>query len=80
MLAGGWATVAMTEPPTRADGRQGDDRLDLTVLQHGVTPVSWSAITVIATNAETGETVAGQAAASGPAGHYTVALTFPTEG
>ncbi len=79
VLAGGWATVTITDPPAEPTAG-GTTTLDLTVLQHGVTPVSWLAITVVATNAETGATVAGQATASGATGHYTVSLTFPTEG
>jgi len=79
VLAGGWATVTITDPPAEPTAG-GTTALDLTVLQHGVTPVSWLTITVVATNAETGATVAGQATATGATGHYTVSLTFPTEG
>jgi hypothetical protein len=78
-VAGGWATVTISDPPAEPTAGSTTD-LDLTVLQHGVTPVSWLAITVVATNAETGATVAEQAKPSGPTGHYTVSLTFPTEG
>ena len=78
-LAGGWATVAMTEPPSEPTAGVGTT-FDLNVLQHGVTPVSWPVITVIATDASSGATVAGQAEASGAVGHYSVSLTFPTEG
>ena len=79
VLAGGWATVTISDPPAEPTAGS-TTTLDLTVLQHGVTPVSWLAITVVATNAKTGATVAGQATASGATGHYTVSLTFPTEG
>ncbi len=79
VLAGGWATVTISDPPAEPTAG-GTTTLDLTVLQHGVTPVSWVAITVVATNAETGATVAGQAKPSGATGRYTVSLTFPTEG
>jgi hypothetical protein len=79
VLAGGWATVTVSDPPAEPTAGS-TTTLDLTVLQHGVTPVSWLAITVVATNAETGATVAGPAKASGATGHYTVSLTFPTEG
>ena len=78
-LAGGWATVTISDPPAEPTAGS-TTALDLTVLQHGVTPVSWLTITVVATNAETGATVAGQATATGATGHYTVSLTFPTEG
>ena len=79
VLAGGWATVAMTDPP-EAPTAEGETVIGLTVLQHGVTPVSWPAITVIATDAGSGATVMGRAVPSGPTGHYTVSLTFPTAG
>ena len=79
VLAGGWATVTISDPPAEPTAG-GTTTLDLNVLQHGVTPVSWLAITVVATNAETGATVASPAKASGATGHYTVSLTFPTEG
>ena len=78
-LAGGWATVTISDPPAEPTAGS-TTALDLTVLQHGVTPVSWLTITVVATNAETGATVAGQATATGTTGHYTVSLTFPSEG
>ena len=79
VLAGGWATVTINDPPAEPTAGS-TTSLDLTVLQHGVTPVSWLTITVVATNAETGATVASQAKPSGPTGHYTVSLTLPTEG
>jgi len=79
VLAGGWASVTMTDP-TDEPTAGGETIFDLTVMQHGVTPVSWPAITVVATNAETGATVSALAKASGPLGHYTVGLTFPTGG
>jgi hypothetical protein len=79
VLAGGWATVTMTDPP-EAPTAEGATVIGLTVLQHGVTPVSWPAITVVARDAASGATVSGDAVASGPAGHYTVSLTFPAAG
>ena len=78
-LAGGWASVAMTQPPD--DVAAGTETtFELTVMQHGVTPVSWPGIVVTATNEATGETISAPAIPSGPTGHYTVALTFPSEG
>jgi hypothetical protein len=78
-LAGGWAQVTVPNPP--GDPPAGEETtIELNVLQHGVTPVSWPRITVIATNEATGEATAAQAKASGPDGHYTAKLTFPSEG
>ncbi len=79
VLAGGWATVAMTDPPTEPTAG-GETVIGLTVLQHGVTPVSWPAITVFARDTKSGGTISGDALASGAAGHYTVSLTFPAAG
>jgi hypothetical protein len=78
-LAGGWAQVTVPNPP--ADPPAGEaTTIELNVLQHGVTAVSWPRITVIATNEATEEVTAAQAKASGPEGHYTATLTFPSEG
>jgi hypothetical protein len=78
-LAGGWAQVTVPNPP--ADPPAGEaTTIELNVLQHGVTAVSWPRITVIATNEATEEVTAAQAKASGPEGRYTATLTFPSEG
>jgi hypothetical protein len=78
-LAGGWAQVTVPNLPT--DPPAGEETtIELNVLQHGVTAVSWPQITVIATNEATDEVTAAQATASGPEGHYTETLTFPSEG
>lgn len=78
-LAGGWAQV--TVPNLPADPPAGDETvIDLTVLQHGVTAVSWSRLTVVATNTATDEAIAAVAKATGPDGHYTATITFPSEG
>lgn len=78
-LAGGWAQVTVPNLPT--DPPAGEETtIELNVLQHGVTAVSWPQITVIATNEATEEVTAAQAKASGPEGHYTAKMTFPTEG
>ena len=55
--------------------------MELEVLQHGTTAVSWPRITVIATNTATGESFTTAATpTTGRTGHYTASLTFPTEG
>ena len=78
-LAGGWAQVTVPDLPT--DPPAGEETtIELNVLQHGVTAVSWPQITVIATNEATDEVAAAQAKASGPEGHYTAEITFPSEG
>jgi hypothetical protein len=78
-VAGGWAQV--TVPNLPADPPAGEETvIEITVMQHGVTAVSWPRITVVATNETTDEAVAVQAKASGPEGHYTATLTFPSDG
>ncbi len=79
-LAGGWASVTMADPPS--DIPPGEETsVELTVLQHGKTPVDWPKITVVATNADSGAVVRSEAhPVSGKLGKYAVALTFPTAG
>ncbi|HEY8167461.1 MAG TPA: hypothetical protein VIF84_01990 [Candidatus Limnocylindrales bacterium] len=80
VMAGGWATVAMTEP-AEPPAAGASSVIELTVLQHGETAVSWPRITVVATNNTTGEVIRAEALPSaGQAGMYTASLTFPTDG
>lgn len=78
-LAGGWATVTVADPDSDPVAG-GTAVLDLTVLQHGQTPVSWPRITVIATLGGSDATIRAAAVPSGVEGHYTVSLTLPVEG
>ena len=78
-LAGGWAQVSAKNVPV--DPPSGEETtISLTMLQHGVTPVSWPKLTVIATDKVSGAVVAAQAAATGPEGSYVVKITFPSAG
>lgn len=78
-LAGGWASVIMTDPPK--DPAPGSvTTIDLEVKQHGLTPVSWPKLTVVATNTATGETVTVIAQPKGAEGHYVAQITFPSSG
>jgi hypothetical protein len=80
VLAGGWATVAAAGP-TGGQAAGSETIVELEVLQHGVTAVSWPRITVNATNTQTGEIVTTTATPiAGQTGHYTATLTLPTEG
>ncbi|HUP83433.1 MAG TPA: hypothetical protein VM284_04495 [Candidatus Limnocylindria bacterium] len=78
-LAGGWAQVTVPNLPTDPPAGTGTT-IDMTVLQHGATPVSWPRLTVVATDAVSGEAIFAQAAATGPEGHYTATLIFPNAG
>ena len=77
-LAGGWASVAISDPPADPTA-SGETVIDLTVLQHGVTPIDWIGLTVVATNAATGETVSAIAQPVRQ-GRYQATLTFPSAG
>ena len=80
VLAGGWATVTMAQPPT--DPSAGDETtVEMTVLQHGTTPVDWPRITVVASNSETGAVVRSEARAlSDSTGRYDATFVLPTDG
>lgn len=78
-VAGGWAQVTAKNVP--ADPPAGEaTTIELGVSQHGVTPVSWPDLTVIATNETTGDTLRVKATAEGPAGSYVATITFPSSG
>jgi hypothetical protein len=78
-LAGGWAEVTVKDAPVGPPAG-GQTTLNLNVLQHGVTPVSWPNLTVIATDAESGAIVRTQAQAKGPEGSYVATIVFPNAG
>ena len=78
-VAGGWATVALTDPPVDPPAGSGT-LVELDVLQHGETPVSWVSLTVVATNDSSGQSFETPARAEGPTGRYVATITFPTEG
>lgn len=79
VLAGGWASVAVVDTPeTPVAGET--TTLGLEVKQHGVTPVSWPAITVRAAGPG-GQVVTAEAVAvAGAEGRYTVDLALPVDG
>ena len=78
-VAGGWATVALVDPPVDPPAGSGT-LVELDVLQHGETPVSWVSLTVVATNDASGDSFTTPARAEGPTGRYAATITFPTEG
>jgi hypothetical protein len=78
-VAGGWAQVSAEQPP--ADPPVGEETtIELEVLQHGVTPVSWPGLTVVATDAASGTVVRAAAEAVGPEGSYVAKIVFPSAG
>jgi hypothetical protein len=80
-LAGGWATARLDgggTPPTPNAGEK--MTIGFTLLQHGETPISWEQVTLIGSNAETGDSVVAEARPDGKTGHYVVEVTFPSAG
>ena len=78
-VAGGWAQV--TAKNVAVDPPAGEAAtIGLSVLQHGVTPVSWPRLTVVATDTASGAVVRAEATASGPEGSYSVKIVFPNAG
>jgi hypothetical protein len=85
VLAGGWAVITLDEPP--GEIRAGEPwTLGFTVLQHGQTPVhrldpnSPIEPLLVAENPADGRRVEVMATPSKEVGHFTVEVTFPTEG
>jgi hypothetical protein len=79
VVAGGWAQVAARNVPVDPPAGQ-ETTIEISVLQHGVTPVSWPGLTVVATDAASGTVIRTEARATGPEGSYLATLVFPTEG
>jgi hypothetical protein len=79
VAAGGWATASLTDPPDAPVAGQ-ETTIGVEVKQHGETPISWDQLIFHGTNAATGETVLAEGRPEGPAGHYAISVTFPSEG
>ncbi len=78
VAAGGMAVITVTDARRSARGRGDDHRLN--GHQHGVTPVSWPDLTVIATDAATDTVSASRPEPKGPTGTYVATMTFPASG
>lgn len=79
VAAGGWAEVTVTDPPVDPSAGTGTT-IGLKVMQHGVTPVSWPAITVVATDKVSGQAIRTDATPEGAEGRYVATVTFPSAG
>jgi hypothetical protein len=77
-IAGNWAQVSAAGPIDPVAGEE--TTIELTVLQHGETAVSWPSLNVVATEAESGAVVRAEAEATDTAGLYRATLVFPTVG
>jgi hypothetical protein len=85
VLAGGWAVITLDEMP--GEIRPGEPwTVGFTVLQHGESPIhrfdDGSPIQpkLTATNTATGERVEATGTPTDEVGHFTVEVTFPSEG
>lgn len=77
--AGGWVVITLDGLP--ADVHAGETvNLGLMVRQHGQRPIDTVSPAALATNQETGETVRVEAEKGEGAGHFTLAIVFPTQG
>ena len=77
--AGGWATVELSSTP---EGVSADETwtVELTVLQHGRTPLDDVEPTVTVAKARGGESRSVTATPTGEAGVYRASVTFPSAG
>lgn len=88
VLAGGWAVITLDDVP--AAPRAGEPwSIGFTVLQHGQTPVhklddGYNGVmvepTFVANNTASGERVEAVATPTEEVGHFTLEVTFPSEG
>lgn len=85
VLAGGWAVITLDNAP--GDIHAGEPwTIGFTVLQHGQTPVHTVfegqpvEPTLIARNPDTGERVSAVGTPTEETGHFTLEVTFPSEG
>lgn len=79
VVAGNWAeaTVIPADPDPPTAGA--DEEVRVTLLQHGVTPVEWGTVEVVAWLPATGERVSAEATSLGD-GEWSARLVFPTDG
>ena len=77
--AGGWATVSLSSTP---DGLGKGDAwaVELTILQHGRTPLDGVEPSITLTNGATGKTVYAAAKPTGRPGVYAARAEFPSAG
>jgi hypothetical protein len=77
--AGGWATVGFDPPPDGLEPRE-PWQLEMTILQHGRTPLEGVHPTVIVSPAEGGDTKTFPARATDEPGVYRATVAFPSAG
>ena len=78
--AGGWATVGLSSLPPAGLGPEEKWPVDITVLQHGETPLA-GVTPIVRVRGEGGEVVRSfTATPTGKTGVYRAVVTFPSEG
>lgn len=78
-LAGGWATVTVDQVSISGWQPGEPQQVEVTLMQHGVTPVNDGTVRFTLTNAATGETTTVTAEPTGD-GHWTATLTVSSAG
>jgi MYXO-CTERM domain-containing protein len=78
-LAGGWATAGLS-PPDGGVGPGDTWNADVTILQHGQTPLAGVSPTVTIRNASTGEAKTFAAKPTDRVGVYRAKVVFPSAG
>ena len=77
--AGGWATVTVVGP-SEAPVVGAAWPLELEVLQHGVTPIDWERVSMVARQPNTGTVASANAHAGDAVGRYLMDVVFPESG
>jgi YtkA-like len=78
-FAGGWATAGLS-PPDGGVGAGDTWNAQVTILQHGMTPLAGVSPTVTIRNASTGESKTFAAKPTDETGVYAAKVVFPSQG
>ena len=78
--AGGWATAGVSPPPPDDPSGGSTWNTDITIRQHGTTPLDGISPAVILRNADTGEEQRFEATPTGKPGTYAAEVVFPDSG
>jgi hypothetical protein len=78
-LGGGWATAGLA-PPEGSVGAGDTWNAQVTILQHGMTPLAGVSPTVTIRNASTGEEKTFAAKPTDKTGVYLAEVVFPSQG
>jgi hypothetical protein len=79
VAAGGWATITVVGPSS-APVAGAPWPLELEVLQHGVTPIDWEQVSLVARHPATGTVAAANGRPGDAVGRYLLEVVFPEPG